>query len=374
MNSPSELIRAEITRQGPISFARFMELALYAPATGYYERQKEIGRRGDFYTSVSVGPLFGELLAFQFSDWLNHTVKSATPIGSSSKANLLPPVQIVEAGAHDGRLARDILTALRLQTGDLWDQLEYWILEPSARHQEWQRHTLEAFAGKVRWFSGWDALPPGGVRGVLFSNELLDAMPVVSVVWDSIKAGWHERMVDWKGNGFVWRLQPLAAELTDRLPLWIRDLSGQLPDGFTTEFSPGALEWHRRAADALRNGELVVIDYGLGAEKVLKPHGTLRAYFRQQASADVLASPGEQDITAHVDFSELQRVGETAGLTSAALVPQSTFLTQVFEKAWKSPGAFGEWTPQRTRQFQTLTHPEHLGRAFSVLVQARRND
>src|SRR5689334_18007766 len=109
MNSVTEIIRDEIVRSGPISFARFMELALYTPGLGYYEQQKEIGRRGDFYTSVSVGPLFGELLAFQFAEWLG--CKSETSNSRRDKASPLPSSRILEAGAHNGHLAMDVLTA-----------------------------------------------------------------------------------------------------------------------------------------------------------------------------------------------------------------------------------------------------------------------
>src|SRR5688572_18648672 len=128
------LIREEIRANGPISFTRFMEIALYCPNLGYYERpDSRIGKGGDYYTSVSVGPLFGELLAFQFAKWLE----------------VLPgSVQLVEAGAHDGQLAHDILSAL---PAPLIARLEYWIIEPSQNRQKWQKQTLNEFAGKVRW-------------------------------------------------------------------------------------------------------------------------------------------------------------------------------------------------------------------------------
>jgi SAM-dependent MidA family methyltransferase len=117
----------------------------------------------------------------------------------------------------------------------------------------------------------------------------------------------------------------------------------------------------------------MTIDYGLTAEELILPErsrGTLRAYFRHHASDDVLANVGEQDLTAHVNFPAIQSAGESAGLRPEIFQTQSQFLTQVLEKTLKDD-SFGKWTPARTRQFQTLTHPEHLGRAFRVLVQAR---
>src|SRR5271154_3872112 len=132
MKTLTEIIRAEIAAKGVLPFARFMEFALYCPDFGYYEQQKDnVGRHGDFYTSVSTGELFGELLAFQFAKWLEE----------SEIANC--ELRIVEAGAHDGKLAKDILNWLQLNRPKLFAQLEYCILEPSVRRQEWQRETLK---------------------------------------------------------------------------------------------------------------------------------------------------------------------------------------------------------------------------------------
>ena len=128
-------IRAEIAVCGVISFADFMRSALYCPVYGYYETQKDrIGARGDFYTSTSVGPLFGQLLAFQFCLWFD-----ASPAASA------PRLSIVEAGAHDGTLARDILTWIRDHRPDHYQRLEYCIVEPSPRRQQWQKETLSGF-------------------------------------------------------------------------------------------------------------------------------------------------------------------------------------------------------------------------------------
>src|ERR1035438_3513465 len=142
MNPLSEIIRREAAQRGVLSFARFMELALYCPVHGYYETKKDNpGRHGDFYTSVGVGELFGQFLAFQFAEWLEE-VRSAEC-----------EVRIVEAGAHDGRLAGDILAWLKLKRPELFGRIEYWIIEPSAQRREWQKETLKHFAPRVRWFN-----------------------------------------------------------------------------------------------------------------------------------------------------------------------------------------------------------------------------
>ena len=143
--------------------------------------------------------------------------------------------------------------------------------------------------------------------------------------------------------------------------------------GYTIEISPAAENWWREAAGVLAHGKLLAIDYGLTAGEIFSPArtgGTLRAYFRHHATDDLLANPGEQDLTAHVNFSAIQKTGEDAGLVTEFFGSQAKFLVEIMAAAEKN-SSLGTWTPGRTRQFQTLTHPEHLGRAFRVLVQAR---
>lgn len=358
----AEIVRDEIVaRSGAMPFVRFMELALYCPNLGYYEAKRDtVGRRGDFYTSVSVGNLFGEMLAFQFAEWLEEI---KTPGGR---------LQIIEAGAHDGQLAGDILTWLQSNRPALFEDLEYSILEPSAHRREWQRDTLECFAGKIWWLPGPDALAPASITGVIFSNELLDAFPVRRLGWDATRKKWFEWGVTLEVEKFVWTKLELA---DDDVPLAHvpRPLLDALPDNFTTEISPAAAAWWQRAAGSLNRGRLMAADYGLDEEDFYVPsrvNGTLRAFYRHHFADDLLANAGEQDLTAHVNFTEIQRAGESRGLTTEYSSTQAKFLARILEKTLKDK-KFGEWTSARGRQFQTLTHPEHLGRAFRVLVQSR---
>lgn len=338
-----------------------MELALYCPEYGYYENEKRtIGKLGDFFTSVGVGSLFGEMLAFQFAEWLQ-------ALGSHGEQR-----QIIEAGAHDGTLARDILGWLRNRRPGLFARIQYVIVEPSSNRQSWQRENLREFAESIHWLPSAEELQDA--NGIIFSNELLDAFPVKRFGWDAKKKIWFEWGVAMAGNKLFWTRLPASADLPFPPQAWPSEVKNVLPDGFIFEFCPGAEKWWRNAAVSLRRGKLLTLDYGLtGAELFLpeRTRGTLRAFRRHRASDDLLANPGEQDLTAHVNFSVLQSVGESAGLKTEAFVSQAEFLTRIAEKIWKSPEQTGGWTPARTRQFQTLTHPEHLGRAFSVLVQAR---
>lgn len=362
------ILRQEAEAGGVVSFARFMEVALYRLKTGYYDRHlRQIGRSGDFYTSVSVGRLFGELLARQFAGWLE-------ALGGG-------PLHLVEAGAHDGQLACDILDWLAVNRPALFGRVHYWLIEPSVDRQNHQKLKLEKFSTVVNWFAAWEKLPAEGVRGVVFSNELLDAFPVHRLAWDARERRWFEWGVGWEGRGFAWRRMETATDWGAKLVAAGFELPSELlavlPDGFTIEHSTEAASWWAAAARALRAGKLLTIDYGLTAlERLVPKHaaGTLRAYSNHRASADVLADPGNQDLTAHVNFTQLQGAGERANLRTEGLFTQSDFLTNIAigtSDELESNLARGEWTEGQVREFQSLTHPEHLGRAFRVLIQSR---
>jgi len=364
MSTPDEIIRREIAERGVLPFARFMELALYCPNSGYYETEKDNpGRRGDFYTSVSVGELFGQLLAFQFSEWLEELILSRVTRHSS--------LCLVEAGAHDGRLAADILKWLQAHRSELFAQLEYCILEPSLRRQAWQQATLKNFSQRVRWLSRFNDSTLQRFNGVIFSNELLDAFPVHRFGWDPANKTWFEWGVAFEGGKFVW-----AKFENPEFRGPNSELEDVLPDGYTIETCPAAGHWWREAANILERGRLLTIDYGLASDELFSPgrtRGTLRAYSRHHVTDDLLANPGEQDLTAHVNFSAIQAAGESCGLKTENFSTQAQFLTRIAGKIFKHPESFGEWGAKQNRQFQTLTHPEHLGRAFRVLVQSRLN-
>ena len=360
MNRLASLIQEEIRRDGPIPFARFMELALYAPGLGYYERQREIGRGGDFFTSVSVGPLLGEMLGFQFAEWL----------GRDSAADRL---QIVEAGAHQGTLAADILGWLRQRRPELLARLEYCLVEGSPARRAWQEQTLRDWLPRIKWVSDIAEACPERAVCIMFCNEFLDAMPVHRLVWDAAGKKWDECRVACENGAFVWRQALLTPALAAGLPRIAPELAAVLPPGFVLEHSPSAVAWWQRAAATLEHGKLLTIDYGLTDQVRLRPErsgGTLRTFARHHAGGGLLDNPGKCDITAHIDFSAIEEAGCAAGLATEGLMEQGQFLTKILAQTQAEPGGFEAWTPARTRQFQTLTHPDHLGRAFRVLVQS----
>jgi SAM-dependent MidA family methyltransferase len=226
------------------------------------------------------------------------------------------------------------------------------------------------------------------VCGIIFSNELLDALPVHRLGWDAKAGVWFEWGVTTHRGRFVWTRgiqvhrppSALGKSGTEDASAALKGLGlpdkllEVLPDGFTLEVCPLAEAWWRDAARALSRGKLLTIDYGFSTGEWLRPErreGTLRAYYQHRVSSDLLAQPGQQDLTAHINFSALQAAGESAGLTTESLLTQGQFLTQIAGRIWSGDAGFGEWNTERTGQFQTLTHPQHLGRAFRVLVQSK---
>ena len=355
MNVLTKIIGDEIRERGVISFARFMDMALYHPEHGYYEREMSPGKRGDFYTSVSVGSLFGELLGFQFAEWL-----AGLPEG-------MPP-QIVEAGAHDGQLAKDVLACFREHHPRLFGHVRYLIAEPSSARRDRQKKHLGELADNVTWITDPAELKHRHFNGIIFSNELLDAMPVHRFGWDAAKKKWFEWGVGVEAGRFAWQKIWDTTFRTSH-----PELDAVLPDGYVVEVSSAAKKWWHEAAESLERGWLMAIDYGMTMEEAFSParkNGTLRAYLRHQVSHDVLDNVGEQDVTAHVNFSTIKKVGEDSGLFTEFFGTQSKFLTDILARVAKSHSLNG-WDSNRTRQFQTLTHPEHLGRTFRVLVQSR---
>ncbi len=351
----AEVVREEIRRGGAISFERFMALALYAPGVGYYERiARRVGKAGDFYTSVSVGSVFGFLLA----KGLAHGV-----VGTG-------PVDWVEAGAHDGRLTRDVADALDRFWPEVGGRVRFWILEPSPARARVQQETLSELGARVAWVSGWEEVGDG-IGGVIVSNELLDAFPVRRFAWDRGAGRWWELGVTCERGAFVECRLPAESPLTGGMAGVEADV---LPDGYVVERCPSAEAWWRSAARALKRGRLATFDYGHVAEGGIRPEchaGTARAYREHRVSGELLAHVGEQDLTAHVDFGRILALGEDEGLTTEAFLPQGRWVGGVGARILAEGGPAAAWLAERARQFQTLTHPVHLGAAMKALVQGR---
>lgn len=356
------IIAETIARQGPISTAQFMELALYHPLHGYYEAEDRIGKSGDFITSVSVGDLFGALLCEQLRRWTKEQVDEC-PIW-------------VEAGAHDGRLACDILNHCRRHHSQTYEKVRYLIMEPSETRRCRQNRRLERHSSKVEWMKSWEECRRRSISGVIFSNELMDAFPVERVCWDAVKRIWRRWGVTAKEGNLHWCILPepfssLAAGLGGEFS---EEIFEHLPDGFTTEVGVAASHWWRQAAACLAGGYLFTIDYGLAAQEFFatcRRQGTLRSYSRHRQTLNLLENPGQQDLTSHVNYTALLEAGQSNGLETVGIQPQEKFLTNILRRLSKDGRLADVLTSSRIRQLQSLIHPDHFGRSFSVLIQKR---
>ena len=317
-------IRAEIQKRGRASFAWFMQQALYHPDHGYYSSGRcTIGRRGDYFTNVSVGPLFGQLLAARFAEiW--------------EQLGRPDDFLIVEQGAHDGRFARDVLEALQKRAPEFFAALRYQIVEPFPILQERQSRTLELFRDKIEWR---DSLQP--FVGVHFSNELLDAMPVRLI------GGGRERFVGLDGDKFVFLDRPVHDE---------------------ANFNQAALDWIDSVATNLQRGYVITIDYGhSGAEF----HGHVRVRAQHRNLDSPFEQIGHADITMGVDWPSIVERAQANRLQVAGFTDQHHFLTGIISE---SPDLTSESGAKIKRELQTLLHPEMLGRAFQVLALGKNVD
>jgi SAM-dependent MidA family methyltransferase len=320
-----KLIRDEIRNRGPVSFAWFMQQALYHPEHGYYSSGRcVIGRKGDYFTNVSVGPLFGKLMLAQFAEIWEQLGK-------------INDFVIVEEGAHDGQFAHDVLQSAQSRVPEFFEALHYRIIEPFPILRERQLHKLESFRNKVEWR---DSLAP--FIGIHFSNELLDAMPV-----RLISAG-AERLVDVQDDRFVFIERPAS----------------------DTAFNQAALDWVDRVAANLQRGYVIAIDYGsLNDEVAGNVH--IRAQHRHFDSP--FDQIGTADITMHVDWMSIVRRTSANGLSIAGFSDQHHFLTGIISKLGDSDQSFLFDSPKTKRALQTLLHPEMLGRAFQVLALSKNS-
>ena len=350
-----------VRERGPLTVAAFMDLALYDPELGYYARApRRSGRGGDFFTSVDVGPLFGELVELQIAEMAR--LLSGGDEGGDR------PVDLVEAGAGSGRLSADILRTARARHPDLYARLHLHLVEASAEARRAHRATLGETADRLA--SSGPALPTS-FEGVLLANELLDALPTHQVV---MRAGGLREVFVAVHAGRLAAVEgpPSTPDLEAHLAA-----SGiVLEPGWRVEINLGAVRWMREAARALRRGFVVLIDYGHEAGElysVTHAQGTLTTYSRHAASGSEasgpvpawLERPGEQDITAHVDFTGVRRAAEAEGLATLGFLDQTYFLMGLLTGGGDSLPA------DRARPLRMLLMPGGLGSTMKVLLLGR---
>lgn len=332
-----------------------MELALYHPQYGYYaSREQRSGRAGDFFTSVDVGPLFGELLAVQFT-------RMAEALGGK--------FDLVEAAAGNGRLMGDVLNALHRDAPEIYARARVHLSERSETARAAQSETLRPHA--IRLASSGPDLP-SSCSGILFANELLDAFPVHVVVMR--EAGPREVLVDARGDRLVEREGRISsAEVRGEL-----EAGPPLDVGLRAEINLAARDWIRDAANRLVRGYILLIDYGDTARALrspARPDGTLRAFSDHRVSGRWLENPGEQDLTTHVDFTALERWAGEAGLDLLACLDQTRFLLALgaVERLERDQaGLPPDLALKRRLALKTLLVPGGMGSTHSALVFSKR--
>lgn len=342
-----QLIAAEIAQHsGAIPFARFMELALYAPRLGYYSGgAAKLGKDGDFTTAPEITALFGATLA-----------QAAASIIAQSAPNIL------EFGAGTGKLARDVLTALAA-AGVHVDS--YAIVELSGELRVRQQEALKDFP-QVRWLDGF----PDSFSGVVLGNEVLDAMPVELVT--RTPAGWQQVMVTIDEGRFAYVERAPDAALAAHIARQIPDAAG-LPDGYLTEVHPVATGFMSTLATMLDAGAAILFDYGFPAHEFYvddRTGGTLMCHYRHHAHPDPFYLPGLQDITAHVDFTAMALAAQDAGLDVLAYMSQAAFLlgAGIGDLLLRTdPQDAMRYLPQ-ANAVQKLVSPAEMGELFKVLV------
>jgi SAM-dependent MidA family methyltransferase len=339
------------TTCGWIPFSRFMELALYAPGLGYYAAgSRKFGEAGDFITAPELSPLFGRTLARQVAE-----------IAADSAPHIL------ELGAGSGKLAVDMLAELE-RLGSL--PVSYAILEVSAdlraRQQDLIRERLPHLLERVRWL---DALPER-FSGAIVANEVLDALPVHLLHWRD--SAITERGVAAGEHGFIWQERAVGDPALLHAAQQIA-----VPDDYVSEICLAARGLVNSLAQSLEQGAMLFIDYGFGAREYYHPQrrsGTLMCHYRHYSHDDPFFLPGLQDITAHVNFTDIAESGIDAGLELLGYTSQAFFLINC-----GITDLIGETLPESLRdylplsaQLQKLTSPAEMGELFKVIALGKK--
>ena len=350
------IIEDRIRALGPITFKDYMDACLYHPEHGYYTKAQQEPRR-DYFTSVDRGPLFGRLLARQFQEMWEQ-------LGRPHE------FMLAEAGAGGGELAAQILDFAAEEFPELYGALRYVAIERSAARRTAQLEALQTQIAR-KHFASVSELPVQIACGCIFSNELFDAMPVHRVIGEDGHLG--ELYVGLGPNGLCEQSGPPSSMA---LPEYFSEHGITLEDGQQAEVNVQACDWIEDAGKRLKRGFVLSIDYGHQASELYDQRhmrGTLLAYHRHRASEDFFRAPGEQDLTAHANFTALDRWGERGGLIRTGFTSQSNFLMALARQS-----GFADLQSQKMSEseqararllFKTLIYPEGMGETFQVLIQ-----
>ena len=353
-----ELIRTEIhTQGGRISFARYMELALYAPGLGYYSGGcQKIGAAGDFITAPEISSMFSACLANQIRQVL-------AGLAVSDKACVL------EVGAGSGRMAADLLISLERNNAL---PAQYMILELSAELKQRQNETIRRLVphliDRVVWI---DRLPDTGFCGVVVANELLDAMPVHKFIVQEKEI--RECYVTWVKDHLEWEVGDLS---TADIEPHLADFRAEFIEGYTSEVNLAASAWINTIGGLLKSGVILMIDYGYPRHEYYHPQrisGTLRCHYQHRAHDDPFLYPGLQDITAHIDFTALAESAVEADLEISGYTTQAHFLIDC-GLGGIAEDRYSQDIKQQliiSQQIKKLTLPSEMGEVVKVMTLSR---
>ncbi|MFV9510008.1 class I SAM-dependent methyltransferase [Tepidibacillus sp. LV47] len=369
LNPLTEKIIQEIQKQKDhrITFYHFMKMALYEPELGYYTKDRtKIGKTADFYTSSSVGPVFGKTIANTFLEML--------PFCTDQRN-----YNILEMGGGNGRFARDVLTGIKEKNQKIYEKLTYYMIETSPYHQHLQKEYLKEHLEHVKWVNHLDEIPKP-FQGVIFSNELVDSFPVHMVQMQDGKL--KEIYVTWddEKREFIEVLDQLS---TQELAKYFQEQNITLKEGQIAEVNLDAIQWMETMARFLDKGYMITIDYGYPADELYASHrhnGTLMCYHRHVANENPYQNIGDQDITSHVNFSILMNTGEKLGLKTILFTTQSYFLLnsgileylqEIEVSQMGHRDLFHDEALKMNRAIRQLITPGEMGETFKVLVQKK---
>jgi SAM-dependent MidA family methyltransferase len=348
-----------------ITFAEYMELVLYHQQYGYYNSGVvSIGAKGDFFTSASLGKDFGELIAVQLQEmWQN--------LGCPN------PFYVVEMGAGNGQLAQDILGFIQNNNQQFIQALKYIIVERSPALRQVQQELLKPFTALDLTWKNWSDIADDSITGCFFSNELIDAFPVHLITKQQQQL--QEVYLSLEQEQLTQTIAPLSTtKINEYFDLvGINLLEKEYPDDYLTEVNLDALDWLATVAVKLQRGYILTIDYGYTADKYYRParsQGTLQCYYQHRRHNNPYVNLGYQDLTAHVDFTALQRQGELCNLKTIGFTQQGLFLMALGlgdRLNELSTGKYGiAEIFQRRDALHQLIDPTGLG-GFWVLLQGK---
>jgi SAM-dependent MidA family methyltransferase len=356
------LLAEHIRAWGPISFAKYMDACLYDPQHGYYTRAEQLPRR-DYFTSVDASPIFGRLLTRQFQEIWVQLEKPAEFL-------------LVELGAGSGALAAQILDFSAESFPEFYSALQFVAVERSAvRRAAATAGPLAKHAAAAR-FAAVSDLPAQIACGCIFSNEFFDALPVHRLVREGNDL--REIYVGLGANGLCEQFGALSAPA---LAEYLTEQGITLQEGQIAEISLEACAWIKEVGARLARGFVLTVDYGHQAEELYDDRhmrGTLLAYEKHRASENFFRAPGEQDLTAHVNFSALASHGSQAGLRRTGFTSQSNFLLSLARRSdfadLQSPTMTESQQTRARLLLKTLTYPEGMGETFQILIQQKGVD